>query len=396
MRAALEYTQLYGGAKNLREYDIVFSGNTRGDDNDLGTGFYTIKLNSPLPSLTRGDIRINTVTPRAVTLLPASAAAAGNSLFPLPLTNREVGGVSSSMFTVGDNRNLYFGGDYGRNLNVEINGFSFVRNRAQGGNGNAQNFGDGDVKANGGGGGGGLGAGGAITFLDGTLKITNSVFQDLDAKAGSGANFARGGNGSDMKGSVVKQRNSDGLDGSNGGISSIPTGRNFSGVMSYLPGYASIGGSGGNKGGEYGFVSNFNPYSGPFDGKNGNPATNLGPRGANWFGFGGGGGGGGGGRGRYSEFRITYGKPGEGGAGAPGGKFGGRGGQGGRGGSPNPSPGVNAEEGFAIGGAIATLSNGPNKFNPQRLVLEGVDFYSVTATASNPNRIIGSIVAGPR
>ena len=102
LRAALEYTQ-----RNPGSYDVVFSGSSEGT-NDLGTGFFTLLLETPLPNLFRGDIRINKVAPRSVTILPAAAGAAGNSSSQSLQTFRPVGqpadlkGVSGSLLTVGD------------------------------------------------------------------------------------------------------------------------------------------------------------------------------------------------------------------------------------------------------------------------------------------------------
>ncbi len=399
LRAALQQTQ-----RNLGNYDIVFSGNTRGENNGLGTGFFTIKLNSALPNLWRGDIRINTdpSRSRSVTILPASAAGGSGTLSTRmqPLTTQEEGSVSPSLLTIGDIRNLYGGAEtfnQKSSLNVEINGVNFVRNRAQGGNGYS-------------GGGGGLGAGGAITFLNGTLKIANSVFQDLNARAGTGNTFARGGNGSLVKNSVVKQRNSNGQNGGNGGISSIPTGKNYSDELFYDPKFISIGGSGGRRGLELNLLNEdpYFPTAGPsVNGERGKAARNAGPGGANFFGFGGGGGGGGGGSGRsFGGGKVNYALAGFGGQSAPGGQFGGGGSEGGYGGGANPIPPLGSggvgvrdrvisEEGFAIGGAIATLPSPTTRIPTQRLLLENVDFYNASATAQDSSRIIGSILAGP-
>lgn len=389
LRAALEYTQ-----RNPGSYDVVFSGSSEGT-NDLGTGFFTLLLETPLPNLFRGDIRINKVAPRSVTILPAAAGAAGNSSSQSLQTFRPVGqpadlkGVSGSLLTVGDvgylnqypkNGFKTNGLAYDPHFNVEINGVNFVRNIAQGGRGEN-------------GGGGGLGAGGAITFLEGTLKITNSVFQDLNAKAGAGNTFAKGGLGSDMKGPVVRQRNTAGDKGGQGGRGSIPLFREASGRMNYgdFSEFTITPAGGGFKGREIEFLDATWTLK--------DLAGGYGIQGVNspYFGWGGNGGGGGGGRGRKSGTRITYGAPGEGGAGGLAGKFGGNGARGGRGGDPNPGPGGNSEEGFAIGGAIATIP-APLKANTathQRLILENVDFYNVSASAQDPSRIIGSILAGP-
>lgn len=96
LRAALEQTQRTPG-----NYDIVFSGSSRGTNN-LGTGFYTIQLSSALPNLYRSDIRINVVTARSVTIPPAAAGAGPNALRPKSLTNRAADGASPSLLTVGD------------------------------------------------------------------------------------------------------------------------------------------------------------------------------------------------------------------------------------------------------------------------------------------------------
>ena len=385
LRAALEQTQRASGA-----YDIVFSGNTRGT-NDLGTGYFTIQLKSALPNLYRGDIRINTdpSRSRSVTILPAAAAGGSGTLSTRtqPLTTQEEGSVSPSLLTVGDIRYLYDVGTNVRNrLNVEINGVNFVRNRAQGGNGVL-------------GAGGGLGAGGAITFLYGLLKITNSVFQDLEAKAGSGGIGATGGLGSEKKGTVVKQRNSSGQDGGRGGRSSIPNTRDDTGVMTYINALSSFqqnGGKGGRKG-EENTVNFDGGDSGSIDGRNGTDAD----RNNTPFGFGGGGGAGGGGRGyRTSGFANTFGTPGKGGLGGFAGVFGGAGGQGGRGGEGAPvrPAGINGIEGFAIGGAIASIMRPVKSGSPalsQRLILENVDFYNVRATAKDLSKIKGGILEGP-
>jgi hypothetical protein len=64
LRAALEQTQRKPGS-----YDIVFQSNARADNN-LGTGYFTIALESALPNIYRSDIKINTDAPRSVTILP--------------------------------------------------------------------------------------------------------------------------------------------------------------------------------------------------------------------------------------------------------------------------------------------------------------------------------------
>jgi hypothetical protein len=167
---------------------------------------------------------------------PRSASGGQNARTPQSLTARASDGASSSLLTIGDILGIYSNNFVRRQApKVEINGVNFVRNRAQGGNG---------VR----GAGGGLGAGGAITFLEGTLKISNSVFQDLNASAGSGGPWANGGNGT-FQATIASpiRRNSDGQSGGDGGISSIPYSRDVSGVMAYsAPRVA--GGAGGRAG----------------------------------------------------------------------------------------------------------------------------------------------------
>lgn len=376
LRAALEKTQRQPGA-----YDIVFEGESRGT-NTLGTGFFTIRLRTPLPNLYRGDIRINVVSPRSVTLLPERAGESQNLTSNLQQLIGPEGVASPSLLTVGDVQQLYTLTPAAEKPKIQINGFNFVRNRAQGGNGGR-------------GAGGGLGAGGAITFLEGVLKISNSVFQDLQARGGAGGNGARGGNGSLNSGlfnATVRQRNSDGVSGGTGGFSSIPRSRDSSGTMAYsatgleLP----VGGAGGTRGGEFG-VFQF-PSLSSLDGGNGGNG-----RGSVLFGYGGGGGGGGGGRGRRLE-NFRYGSPGLGGAGGNGGLFGGFGRSGGRGGDPDPLPGINGTSGSAIGGAIAAVTRRGDaawQVPEQVLVLDGVDFYNVSAVSSDLSRVFGNIVAGP-
>lgn len=115
-----------------------------------------------------------------------------------------------------------------------------------------------------------MGAGGAITFLEGALKITNSVFQDLNARAGAGGPFARGGNGSLSTGVIVDQRNSDGQPGGNGGIASIPYSRDVSGVMAYSAPLIA-GGTAGIRGGEFGLFEF--PSASSLNGTNGGAMT---------------------------------------------------------------------------------------------------------------------------
>ena len=376
LRAALEKTQRAPGA-----YDIVFQGESRGT-NTLGTGFFTIRLRTPLPNLYRGDIRINVVSPRSVTLIPERAGESQNLTSNLQQLIGPDGVASPSLLTVGDVQQLYMTTPAAEKPKIQINGFNFVRNRAQGGNGGA-------------GAGGGLGAGGAITFLEGALKISNSVFQDLQAQGGAGGVGARGGNGSLNSGAIVTQRNSNGDSGGTGGFSSIPLSRDSSGTMAYsatgqqLP----AGGAGGTRGGEFGFFQN--SARSELNGSNGGAG-----RGASLFGYGGGGGGGGGGRGRGFNFlsQPIYGAPGQGGSGGLGNRFGGSGNPGGRGGNPNPLPGTNGTSGSAIGGAIAAVTRRGDanwEVPEQMLVLDGVDFYNVAAGTSDSGNVFGNIVAGP-
>jgi hypothetical protein len=69
LRWALQQTQLVEG-----KYDIVFAtpDNPRDTGNTLGTGYWTILLSSPLPTLYRSKIRVNYEAPKSVILLPAA------------------------------------------------------------------------------------------------------------------------------------------------------------------------------------------------------------------------------------------------------------------------------------------------------------------------------------
>ena len=166
-------------AKEGGTYNIVFESSKK-PDNNLKTGYFTIPLRSPLPNIYRNNISINVDSPRSVILLP-ELSSGSPALGATKLNNKGPGGVNGSMLFVGDANYLFKTNNQynGKNQpNVHINNVHFVRNQAQGGSGN--------------GGGGGYGAGGAITLTSGDLKITNTVFQDLVAKGGTGVRTTKG------------------------------------------------------------------------------------------------------------------------------------------------------------------------------------------------------------
>ena len=189
-RDAIQKTQSTEGG----DFNIIFKSNET-PDNKLGTGYFTIPLESPLPNIFRNKVRINVENPRSVILLPESSSE-GQDLGPSKMNNSNPGGVNGSMMYVGDTNYLHRRTEHytGENQpNVHINNVHFVRNKAQGGS--AQ------------GGGGGYGAAGAINLTSGDLRITNSIFQDLDSEGGvSNAPGSAGRGGQRTKVDVVVLR----------------------------------------------------------------------------------------------------------------------------------------------------------------------------------------------
>jgi hypothetical protein len=384
LRWALETFQRSVGLRN-RQFEIIFA--TPEGNPDAGhsykTGYWTIQLNKPLPSIVDGNIRINFTSPKSVILLPARNER----------KLEVVGGVSNPIITIGT---PYQGFAYYPKANVELNNVNFVRNTAKGGDGER-------------GGGGGLGAGGGIALIGGSLKIYNSIFQDLRAQGGRGSQGAKGGDTTqvrvDMGDGMYEDRwiAQPGEAGGRGGFSSIPE-RWFEGNPDYR--FSVNPGSGGRDGSINGgsgnspiWIGEAGSSGGGGRGANARNETrsckvlfvtisncrrefvrdaggNGGNGGVGGFGAGGGAGGGagangqpgaGGGGGLYAE-------AGSGGSG----QTSSTGGQGGRGGN-----------GAALGGAIAAIRTGI----PINLELHNVDFINNTASAGSGAHAVGSLFA---
>ena len=183
LRDAIIQTQATEGGS----YDIIFEiPENAKPANTLGTSYFTIALNKPLPNIYRNKVTINPDDRpfHSVILIPSSAAQSPTDQAKPLESNINGGNPSGSMLYIGDinavhynYRNSVYSGDAPE---VSINGFNFVKNISKGGDGQK-------------GAGGAVGVGGAITLTKGNLKISNAVFQDLHAVGGIGANPAKGG-----------------------------------------------------------------------------------------------------------------------------------------------------------------------------------------------------------
>lgn len=379
---ALEQTQ-----RNPGNYEIIFATPEGNPDpgHSLNTGYWTIQLNKPLPVLAKGDLRVNFTSPKSVILLPARGQ---RKLEVVP-------GVSNPILTVGTQ--FWPGND---NIAVELNKINFVRNTAIGGNGER-------------GGGGGLGAGGGIAHLSGSLKIYNSVFQNLGAQGGRGAQGPTGGDDGWIKSKRYRDTTEmdttnmpfegyGGQNGGKGGNSSIP---DSSSILNFYK--QSAGGAGGTAG-SLQAINGGNGYRGinigtaGGGGGSGTGATARQVKRGGWFIFGG----------RLEVIRDTGGRGGTGGDGA----FGGGGGAGGGAGA-NGQPGAGGAgglyatsgsgglgqtierggqggrggDGAALGGAIAVIRSSSAK--PAELELHNVDFIDNTASAGAGARTVTSLFA---
>lgn len=371
-RWALEQTQQSPG-----DYEIIFAASEENSDpgHSFNTGYWTIQLQKPLPALEKGSVRVNFSSPKSVILLPA----ADKPLSVLP-------GVSNPILIVG----TQFRTDHA--VDVELNQINFARNTAAGGDGET-------------GGGGGLGAGGGIAHLSGSLKIYNSVFQNLAAEGGVGSEGRKGGDSTEkVTGSIGSLSrywvSQPGQAGGRGGLSSIP-GSWINGSPSYegsggWPGWAGTErslnggdaspgyhiGQGGGSGGSGTGASAWEEKTCSFwifgcDTKVIRKAGGNGGHGGNGaFGGGGGAAGGAGANGQPGAagsggFYATSGTVGSG-------QTSERGGQGGRGGN-----------GAALGGAIAVI--GPSSAKPAELHLHNVDFINNTANAGTGARSVSSL-----
>lgn len=207
-------------------FEIIFRGNNPANRNNLGLSEFTIALRSPLPIIYRNNVRINTIDPRNVNLIPEPSARSANA-GPGPM--QQGAQANGSLLYVGDTRFLttYRHGHVPppQNPNVVLNNINFLSNVARGGNGSGN------------GGGGGAGIGGGISLTNGHLTVTNSQFQGLSAVGGR-ASGGRAAHGSRFR----RPRRNDwrvffdqrrGQDGGTGGISSIPWRTNSSGDPRY-------------------------------------------------------------------------------------------------------------------------------------------------------------------
>ena len=187
LREAILYTQ-----QNPGYYDIVFE-KAKGNSSLVGHAkvheslqlpYWTIPLRKPLPTIEKGNIRINNLNPKNVSLLPNNFVkktdAQGSYIKDYQLVPNKGTSGSGSMLNVGK-MNLFLG-EWGEdetklewfNKNyptVHIYGLNFLKNTAVGGN--ATGKGD-----------GGSATGGGISLFSGDLLIQKSLFQDLGAKTG--------------------------------------------------------------------------------------------------------------------------------------------------------------------------------------------------------------------
>ena len=350
LREALLKTQQEPGCWNIifkKSGSAQYPQYETGDPDDLGLGYWTIRLTDSLPAISKSNIRINYDDPKTVTLIPKNFKQAGQNR-EYQLKNLSGNRGSGSMLNVGEmdikllenkNNNLSSVGD----PRVAINKFNFINNTAQGGSGGS-------------GGGGGFGAGGGISVFSGKLKVENSVFQNLGAKGGPSIKSkcgASSGKNAEATGWYKGTEATGGANGATGGLFS-----------------AGIGTAGhGGRGGSAGIRT-----------KTQNDGGDGSPGGKGQYGSGGGGGGGGGGRSFYeyyflpqSEYnyragksitlyapRSAFGSHGYGGRGGLGGAYAGHGA-----GGVLRCDGHGAQDGSARGAAIAvhdihTADNTPN------------------------------------
>jgi len=177
-REALIRTQQRPGCWNIVFKDVPKSdidAHANGPSDGLNLGYWSIKLNDSLPAIEEGKLKINYDFPKTVSLIPASFKGTDKQKsFQLKPNTGNRG--SGSIINVGDlNIENLEANNVAANAvrmpSVAINNFNFLNNTAKGGNG---------LK----GGGGGFGAGGGISLFSGSLKIENSVFQNLKAASG--------------------------------------------------------------------------------------------------------------------------------------------------------------------------------------------------------------------
>ena len=240
------------------------------DKNNLGLGYWTIRLTDSLPTISKSNIRINYDDPKTITLIPKNSNQSKSEI-KYQLKDLKHNEGSGSLLNIGEMNIELFEKD---NIEVStinrpevaINNFNFIKNTAIGGSGS-------------GGGGGGFGAGGGISLFSGSLKVENSVFQGLGAEGGSA-----GGSCGGSEGRSAAIRYGDLHSATKGGPS-----RGVGGQFSAGIGRGGSGGGGGAPG-----VTRENSYRNTIQMLSGKTG---GRGGTGQYGSGGGGGGGGGGAG---------------------------------------------------------------------------------------------------
>lgn len=125
-------------ASEGNRFDIIFD-STANPYNQLNTGYFTMRLKSPLPNIFRNNVTINQTNPRSVILVADTAANTAQSNTGL-MSRSSPGRVNGSMLVVGDTNYIYpsKGNSTGNSRpDVFINNVSFIRNEAKGADGGA-------------------------------------------------------------------------------------------------------------------------------------------------------------------------------------------------------------------------------------------------------------------
>lgn len=268
-------------------YDIIFE--TPKDStatNTLGTGYWTIELNEPLPEITSSNIRINHKNTKNVVITSKGKENGWGNIKQ----------ANNSLMTIGDPRLLYadelyvYGGKF-QNIqenrdNILLTPQVYLKN---------VHFIGHETSGESPGGGGGLGAGGAIVIFDGIVDIKNSTFQNLRSVGGIGKTFGYaaagvGGDGLNNRWDTWGVRARGGWTGAPGGKPSFPvwSSNNYGPAWKYIDDSDSVLKFLKTRGGEGGKGLRFVIFNALADNANGKPGQD------GKFGFGGGNGGGGG------------------------------------------------------------------------------------------------------
>ena len=171
-------------------------------NNSLGTGYWTIELESPLPMVTWGNTRINPNGNANIVITSRDNYGWGNSKGPsealitigdpeymygpelgsLPVLMRSV--IKESSYKIKD-FNTWLAYKFDFMPKVTFDKVHFINHEALGESGGA---------------GGGLGSGAAMAIFDGMININNSTFQNLEARGGNKGNPGSGGIGGNFDG----------------------------------------------------------------------------------------------------------------------------------------------------------------------------------------------------